>query len=318
MRGRWEIAVMGGTVRLRFRLRQAVAFLGLGLAMVMAGVSRGEEPAAKDWIGKRVVQKYNNFPVRVDGQPVPGSGERFLIYRVERVEGDRLWLKAEGEGIRGWAAIGQVIPIDQAIAFFNDRISAHPDDAFPHFMRAGLWMDQNELDRAVEDCTEIIQLEPGARSFVDRGNLWLRMHNADKAIADFDQAIRLDPQATPAFTGRGDARQMKKEYDQAIADHSEAIRLSPDDPIARYSRGQSLGGDGRPRQGHRRLHRSPQARSGMHRRPEWPGPCLAQEDGVRQGDRRLQHGLEARPQERGGLLQPRSRLAIQERVHQGG
>ena len=100
-------------------------------------------------------------------------------------------------------------------------------------------MDQNELDRAIEDCTAIIQLEPEARSFVDRGNLWLRLHNADKAIADFDQAIRLDPHATPAFTGRGEARLIKKEYDQAIADHSEAIRLSPDDVVARYSRGQS-------------------------------------------------------------------------------
>jgi tetratricopeptide (TPR) repeat protein len=237
MRGSWEIAAMGGTVRLR--LRQAIVFLGLGLATVMAGVSGGEEPSDKDWVGKRVVQRYNNFPVRVDGQAVSGSGDRFVIYRVERVEGGRLWLQAEGEGIRGWAAIGQVIPVDQAMAFFEDRIRAHPDEAFPHFMRAGLWMDRDELDRAVEDCTEIIEFEPTARSYVDRGNLRLRMHQPDKAIADFDQAIRLDPQATPAFTGRGDARQMKQEYDQAIADHSEAIRLSPDDVVARYSRGQT-------------------------------------------------------------------------------
>ena len=242
MRESWEIAAMGGTVRLR--LRQAVVFLGLGLATAMAGVSRGEEPSAQDWVGKRVVQRYNNFPLRVDGQAVPGSGERFLIYRVERVEGGRLWLKAEGERIRGSAAIGQIIPVDQAMAYFNDRIRAHPDETFPHFMRAGLWLDQNELDRAVDDCTEIIRLEPGARSYLDRGNLWLRMHNADKAIADYDQAIRLDPQATPAFTGRGEARLMKKQYDQAIADHSEAIRLSPDDVVARYSRGQAWGEKG--------------------------------------------------------------------------
>jgi tetratricopeptide (TPR) repeat protein len=238
MQGSWGIAAMGGGVR----VRHAAVFLALGLTVIVPGGSRGEEPAAKDWVGKRVVQKYNNFPVRVDGEPVLGSGEKFSIYRVQRVDGGRLWLKAEGEGEEagGSGAVGQFVPVDQAIPFFTARIHSHPDDVFSYVMRASLWEDQNEFDRAVEDYTEIIRMEPQPGAYIGRGNAWLGKQDADKAIADFDEAIRLDANAIPAFTGRGNARQLKQEYDKAIADYDQAIRLSPNDMVALYSRGHAL------------------------------------------------------------------------------
>ncbi len=191
-----------------------------------------------DWVGKRVVQKYNNFPVRVDGQAVPGSGDRFAIYRVDRVEGGRLHLEGDGGAVSGWGEAGQFVPVDEAIAFFTDRIRKRPDDVFSHVMRASLFESRNDYAHAVEDYTEIIRIEPQPDAYIGRGNAWLGKDDVDKAIADFDEAIRLEPQAAPAFSGRGHARHIKQEYDKAIADFDQAIRLSPDDAEAHAGRGQ--------------------------------------------------------------------------------
>ncbi len=229
----WGFAAMGVGVR----IRQAALFLAIGLTAFLPVVARGDEPAAEDWFGKRVVQKYNNFPVRVDGEAVLGAGEKFAIYRVERVEGGRLRLKSETDGSVGSGAVGQFVPVDRAIPFFTARIDAHPDDIFSHVMRASLWEERNEFGRAVEDYDEIIRLEPQPAAYIGRGNAWLGKQEVDKAIADFDEAIRLDEHAAPAFSGRGHARQVKQEYDQAIADFDEAIRLAPNDAEALAGRG---------------------------------------------------------------------------------
>ena len=56
-------------------------------------------------------------------------------------DGRRLWLKAEGWRQTGWALADQVIPLEQAMAFFTDRIRSNPQDAFAHAVRAGLGLD---------------------------------------------------------------------------------------------------------------------------------------------------------------------------------
>ena len=86
--------------------------------------------AAQEWVGKRVVQKHKILPLQNNGRAVPVSGEDFSIYRVERVQGRRLWLKAEAFGPGGWADLDEVVPLDQAIAFFTDQIQAYPQDVF--------------------------------------------------------------------------------------------------------------------------------------------------------------------------------------------
>ena len=85
-----------------------------------------------------MVQKTREFILRDDKQAVTWNTRLINVYLVERVDGPRLWLKlerADGDAI-GWAAADQVVPIDQAVTFFTDRIRANPKDAFAHLMRA--------------------------------------------------------------------------------------------------------------------------------------------------------------------------------------
>ena len=87
--------------------------------------SRGQEPPNHDWVGKRVVQRFNNFPVRVDGEAVLRSGTDIYIYRVQRADGEKLWLQAEDDGPTGSATVDQFVLVDEAFALFYGTHS-HP------------------------------------------------------------------------------------------------------------------------------------------------------------------------------------------------
>ena len=55
------------------------------------------------WIGKLIVQKYRDFSLTVNDEPVERNSGVPDIYKVERTDGSLLWLKAETLGSSGWA-----------------------------------------------------------------------------------------------------------------------------------------------------------------------------------------------------------------------
>ncbi len=86
----------------------------------------------------------------------------------------------------------------------------------------------NNLDKAIDDCTEAIRIEPSlAVAFNDRGAAWLGKNEYDKAIADCDEALRLKPTLANALANRGQAWVEKGDYEKAVDDCSEAIRQRP-------------------------------------------------------------------------------------------
>ncbi len=79
--------------------------------VLVSPLSPGQE---KDpWSGKTVVTK-NSTPLRV-GDQVVDDGGTFRVYKVERVNGDWLWLVSGS--VAGWARPGDVIPYDEAIDY---------------------------------------------------------------------------------------------------------------------------------------------------------------------------------------------------------
>ena len=124
----------------------------------------------------------------------------------------RLITLGREDSLTGWASADQVMPIDQAVAFFSDRIKANPKDAFAHLMRA------TATAKLMDD-------DPPGKPNKDM---------ARKAAADFTETIRLDPKDATAYYGRGAIRSRLSEHDLAIADFTEAVRLAPEDvgPIA--------------------------------------------------------------------------------------
>jgi tetratricopeptide (TPR) repeat protein len=157
------------------------------LTLILAGCATLAlaQQQADEWIGRRVIQRHNNYPLRLDGQAVMRSGMEIHIYKVERRDGDKLWLEGDDDGPSGWAAIDQLVRIEDAIAYLADRIRVHPDDAFYHALRAAVFFDRHDLDRALDDWNKIVELEPDdAASFIGRAKLSLARMEWDRAIND--------------------------------------------------------------------------------------------------------------------------------------
>jgi tetratricopeptide (TPR) repeat protein len=203
------------------------ALLAVGLALVPVTPPALHAQAGNEWVGKRVVQRYRGFQLRIENQVI--DPKVIETYRVEQVNGPWLWLKAEGKGLSGWALADHVVLVEQAIAFFTDYIRANPGDSHGYRMRAIIWRkEKKELDIAIGDCNEAIRLDPTtASNYVSRGIAWRAKREYDRALADYSEAIRLDPRDALAYISRGIAWRAKREYDRALADYSEAIRLDP-------------------------------------------------------------------------------------------
>ncbi|MGJ4929575.1 J domain-containing protein [Bradyrhizobium sp. HKCCYLS2038] len=86
---------------------------------------------------------------------------------------------------------------------------------------------QGDLDRAVADFDEAIQLAPrNADIYRYRAKDLGRLGRWDLALADYDSAIRLDPSNPALFRDRGLALQQKGELDEALVDLDRAVRMS--------------------------------------------------------------------------------------------
>ena len=225
-------AMAGGLVRGRMglagRRADTVALLAAVLVLLLAAPVRASARDDEDWVGKRVVPKNGAFVLLDDDGPVESSRKAIAIYRVERADGPRLWLQAEGQRLSGSASAEDVVPVEKAVAFFDELVKADPRSGFAHAMRAVVRQDQKAYDAALRDYDRAVGLDPrNAPLHRRRGDVRLALHDADGAITDYSEAIRLDPRLTLAYIGRGAARAMKKDYDKAVEDHSEAIWLDP-------------------------------------------------------------------------------------------
>lgn len=112
------------------------------------------------------------------------------------------------------------------------------ESASDHNKRGNALYDKGEYDRAIEEYTRAIRLDPNfAIAYNSRGIAWYEKGEYDRAIEDFTGAIRLDPESADAYNSRGRVWSVKEEYDLAITDLTEAIRLDPDFAIAYNNRG---------------------------------------------------------------------------------
>ncbi len=215
---------------------------GVVLAMLGATVAmaRAEEPKGEAWVGKRVVQRAEAFSVEAEGKAVNGGKTRIETYRVEKVDGPRLWLRASG--LEGWANADEVVPVEGAVAHFNGFIREHPDDPFGYTMRATIRHKiDHDLEAAMVDYNEAVRVAPAASHvYNNRANASMTKGDYNRAIADYGEAIRLVPGSAIAWTNRGTAWAAKRHYPRAIDDHDRAIAIDPKYTMAYLNRASAL------------------------------------------------------------------------------
>ncbi|MDP6884596.1 MAG: tetratricopeptide repeat protein [Rhodospirillales bacterium] len=110
----------------------------------------------------------------------------------------------------------------------------------PHFhvKRGQAYEDEGLLDRALEEYTQAILLQPNtAEAYLGRG--WVHHAKGSRrlAVKNFSQAIRLNPRNPEAYFGRAWAYEQLGQVDLAIKEYGQAIALKDDYADAYLSRG---------------------------------------------------------------------------------
>ena len=196
-----------GRSHISFRL---MLLLGTLAPYCAAAQSSGSPRRAPDqtWAGHRIVtlEGFGDYFVSGDrGRPQlikpEGLGVN-IVAVVERVEGDRVWIKANGAGDVpvGWMNKKNVILLEDAIPYFTSLIEHKRDDWDAYLRRAESEHAQNQREAAIADYTNAIKLHPDEPFlYLRRGRHFRTMKACVQAAADFDQVIHLNPQWAEAY-----------------------------------------------------------------------------------------------------------------------
>ena len=179
------------------------------------------------WVGKKIMPKEGPLDLRmVDANNqwrVVGTLDNAIV-TVEKEDGQRL--KVRSHYTSGWIDKKDVVLLDDALDYFNERIRHDDKNATFYNSRAIAWSEKGEYDIAIKNYDEAIRLNPKDAVLVsNRGNAWAEKRNYDRAINDYDVAIRLDPNYVAAFVNRAIVWNATKDYEKALKDCDEAIRL---------------------------------------------------------------------------------------------
>ena len=193
----------------------AIGCVILPLLVLLAAPDTGGQTTApasrkpnQQWAGRRIVtlEGFGDYFVSsADGQSqlVRPDGVGVNIVTVaQRIDGDRIWIQANGAGDRpvGWVNKTSAIPLDDAIPYLTSRIQRNPKDWDAYLRRAESEHALNQRDAAIADYTRAIGLHPDeAFLFLRRGREFRILKACPRAAADFEQTARLRPQWAEAY-----------------------------------------------------------------------------------------------------------------------
>lgn len=126
----------------------------------------------------------------------------------------------------------------KAFEQLNTAIKTDDKCAAAYFMRAGIFADAGQNQRAVVDFNKAIQLDAKNADFYNaRGFFYLTRSQYQTAVNDFTSAIKLSSMHAQACNNRGLALVALGKFKEAIADFTEALKLGPKNFDAYNNRG---------------------------------------------------------------------------------
>jgi tetratricopeptide (TPR) repeat protein len=224
--------------RIRLAVLQLSFLLVLQCAQAQSGSPVSGQPN-ETWAGRRIVtlQGFGEYFVSGDhGQSElirpDGLGVN-IVAVAQRLEGDSIWIKANGAGDVpvGWVNKKNAILLDDAIPYFTSLIERNPKDWDAYLRRAESEHALNQREAAVADYTRAIELHPDEPFlFLRRGRSFRTMKACPQAAGDFEKAAKLKPmwaelynQAAGVYADCPDPAHRNPEKAVALIEHAIAL-----------------------------------------------------------------------------------------------
>jgi tetratricopeptide (TPR) repeat protein len=146
-------------------------------------------------------------------------------------------IEADPEFYNGYMQLGMIFQLRNDPAsegYFTNAIRIKPNSEEALYGR-GLWyQDHNQLDKAIQDYTSIIQLNPNNRNaHFNLGYIHqIYLNIFPEAIKHYGRAIEVDPRYAEAFYNRGLCFEAVGNLDAAESDYKSALMIRPVYPAA--------------------------------------------------------------------------------------
>lgn len=143
---------------------------------------------------------------------------------------------------REWFRLGfrqrEEFKFAESIVSFNECLKLNPKSSPCLCMRAQSNWNLSNYDLVKPDLDAAIQFSPNSYLIYQIRGEYLysgrsRKGQIDAALADFSKAIQLKPDHAPAYLGRGECYEFKKEIHLAIRDVNKALELNKNYPDAK-------------------------------------------------------------------------------------
>ena len=153
--------------------------------------------------------------------------------------GSAIWLSRPDPHVDEKPHIKKAITVEEALAQGKknfDGVRANGTVLKKGTLEAALTLgklhfDQKYYDRAIENFTQAIELDPKSiEAFVMRGKCKFNSGEFKASLADFSKAIELNPKNAEVCKHRATAYASLRQFDPAIADGEQALKLMPADP----------------------------------------------------------------------------------------
>ena len=162
---------------------------------------------------------------RIVGNHAARNGQGGLKQGNRRQVGDRQFVYNVLKPMYEYAAKGD---LDRALQDYNQAIQLDPGNGGAHVDRANVLTKKSRREEAMADYNEAIRINPQQwEAYFNRAANLRDQGEITKAIADLTEVTKLNPKFTGAYVNRAAAYIRQREFDKAISDYNTAIEIDP-------------------------------------------------------------------------------------------
>ncbi len=118
---------------------------------------------------------------------------------------------------------------EKAIERFTRALDEDPGRREALLYRGIAYLESGRAGEAVQDLTRYLERERTVEGYYHRAMAWMELRKLDRAEEDLSAALRLDPEDAEVWTVRGVVRALQERYAEALEDVDRAIELGHPD-----------------------------------------------------------------------------------------
>jgi tetratricopeptide (TPR) repeat protein len=123
--------------------------------------------------------------------------------------------------------------IDKAHGRIDQVLSANPNNASLHFLKAQVYGIQRNVDGAEAELRKTLEIDPNyIAAYSALGTLFINSKQEDRAIAEYKKILELRPDNPSAYTVIGMLEDGRKNYDAAVDNYRKALAQDQNAVIA--------------------------------------------------------------------------------------